>query len=140
VQRTSLISDWQEVWRQSTGSDPQLLEASAADRETLAGALAALDGGALGIDEADLVIALAAIAVVRTWARWLRQFAASSVPWLLDKFIRRPGKIRVGESAILVELDPRPLDIVIEMAGYASDIHRVTWLGGRNIIFRKLAV
>jgi hypothetical protein len=140
AQKASLIADWQEIWRESTGADPQPLEASGAERETFAAALSALGRGALGIGEADLVIALSAIAVVRAWARWLRQFAGSSTPWLLDNFVRRSGGIRIGESAILVELDRHPLDIVIEMAGYASDIHRVPWLGGRNIIFRKLAM
>jgi hypothetical protein len=140
AQRASLIADWQEIWQQSTGSDPQLLEASTADRESLVAALTSVSGGGIGIDEADIVIALAAIAVVRAWARWLRQFAGSSTPWLLDNFIRRSGGIRIGESSILVELDRHPLDIVIEMAGYASDIHGVPWLGGRKIIFRKLAV
>jgi hypothetical protein len=37
-----------------------------------------------------------------------------------------------------VEIERRPLDIVIEMAGYTADLERVAWLGGRSVRFRVM--
>jgi hypothetical protein len=137
----ALVGDWKEIWRQSTGTDPLVIEVNeAADCEILRSALGSASSHGIGVVEEDLALALIAIGLVRVWARWLRQFAGSSTPWLLEKFIRRPGTIRVGRDTVLVELEPRPLDIVIEMAGYTSDIHRVPWLADRSIVFRRLAV
>ncbi len=47
----------------------------------------------LGLPEADLTITLTAIALLRLWARWLRQFGDSSVPYVLKNFVRRAGRI-----------------------------------------------
>jgi hypothetical protein len=100
-------------------------------RQTLLSALQALDHSLLGAAEADLVLALTSIALLRLWARWLRQFANSSVPYLLENFIRRRGRLHTTPDSITVELDPRPLDIVMHMAGYTAELENVAWLGRR---------
>jgi hypothetical protein len=102
-------------------------------REALLAALAGLEYGRLGIPDADLILALTAIAVLRVWARWLRQFAASSTPYLLENFIRRPGQVSVGTQEITVDLEPRPLDIVIDVAGYSARLEQVPWLDHRHM-------
>jgi hypothetical protein len=85
------------------------------------------------VPDADLTLALTAIAVLRVWARWLRQFAASSIPYILDNFIRRPGRVYVGAHEITVDMEPRPLDIAIEVAGYSARLERVPWLDHRHV-------
>ena len=79
---------------------------------------------------------LTAVSVLRAWARWLPRLSGSSVPYLLENFIHRSGTLTVDAKRVLVEMDPKPLDVVIEMAGYTSDLERVDWLGGRNLIVR----
>jgi hypothetical protein len=105
-------------------------------QEALLAALEALDHGRLGVPDADLTVAVAAIAFLRVWARWLRQFAASSVPYLLANFIRRPGRVYVDGNGILVEMESRPLDVVIHMAGYTTELERAPWLGQRRVRFQ----
>ena len=95
----------------------------------------AVHHGKLGLPEVDLTVVLAAITLLRMWARWLRRFADSSVPYLLENLIRRPGRVYVDPNRILVELEPRPLDVVLEMAGYTAALERVSWLG-RRVQFR----
>jgi hypothetical protein len=116
------------------------IELGAAHRtghEALLAAWAALEDGRLGLPEADLTIALTAMASLRVWARWLRQFAASSVPYLLANFIRRPGWVYTDDHSVLVEMEPRPLDIIIDMAGYTADLERIPWLGQRRVRFQR---
>jgi hypothetical protein len=113
-----------------------LIESHLADRQALLAALDALEEGRLDLPDADLTLALTAVALLRLWARWLGQFEASSVPYLLDNFIRRPGRIYVDADHILVEIEPGPLDIVMEMAGYTTELERLPWLGARHVRFQ----
>lgn len=104
-------------------------------RKALHEALDTLNQCQLDLPYVDLTIALAAAALLRMWARWLRQFAASSLSYLLDNFINRRGSIGISRDALWVMLERRPLDIVLEMAGYTADLERVTWLDGRRVRF-----
>jgi hypothetical protein len=105
-------------------------------RRALLAALSALNEGRLGVPAADLSLVLLAITVVRAWARWLPRFSQSSVAHLLENFIRRTGTLYMDASRIVVELEPAPLDVLIEMAGYTGELEKVDWLGGRNVKFR----
>jgi hypothetical protein len=73
--------------------------------------------------------------LLRMWARWLRGFSDASVDFLLDNFIRRTGRLYVDKELLFVELERRPLDVVLEMAGYLADLERVPWLPGKRIKF-----
>lgn len=105
-------------------------------RDALLKALAALDHGSLGLPDTDLSLNLAAMVLLRAWARWLHRFAASSVPYLLENFIRRPGWIHPGKDGLRVEMENRPLDVVLEMAGYTADLEAVSWLGQGRVRFQ----
>jgi len=156
------IARWSAAWMNITGNEPtfvvaQELTAHAAragaaivvepqddiaparthrsSQERLVAALAALDHGQIGASTADLTIALAAIALLRGWCRWLRQFGDSSVPYLLKQFVDRRGGISVQPDGLLIELAPLPLDIALQMSGYTAEIQRVPWLDGRSIQF-----
>jgi hypothetical protein len=115
--------------------DAELAAAHRASRERLEAALAALDHGRIGVAPADLTIALAAIALLRGWCRWIRQFGDSSVPYLLGQFVHRAGHIALRPDALLVELEALPLDSVLQMSGYTADIERVPWLEGQRLRF-----
>jgi hypothetical protein len=114
--------------------DPSILHIKG--RENLVQALTTLAANQLGMVRADLQCALLAIGVIRLWARWLNHFSTASVPYLLDSLIRRAGMLTVSEDCIDVQMDPAPLDVVIEMAAYLNDLERLDWLGGRTIKYR----
>ncbi|MGD9081599.1 MAG: hypothetical protein PVG96_19795, partial [Desulfobacterales bacterium] len=104
-------------------------------REALVAALKVLNNKSFEIADVDLTMALTAIAILRVWARWLKQFSGSSVAYLLTNFIRRPGRIYNGESSILVEMDSKPVDIVLEMTGYTAKMDRLSWFGNRDVSY-----
>ncbi|SHF56007.1 hypothetical protein [Streptoalloteichus hindustanus] len=97
---------------------------------------AALAEGRLGRFEADRTLGVLAVAVVRAWARWLGRFAGSSVPYLVAHFARRPGRVRLSERELVVELAPGPLDVVVRLAGYDAPLTTVPWLDGRAVTYR----
>ncbi|MBN8636216.1 MAG: hypothetical protein J0M07_12890 [Anaerolineae bacterium] len=86
--------------------------------------------------QVDLLLRLCTAALLRVWSRWLRQFQATTIPYLLDNFIRRVGRMIITEDDLTIELDARPLDVVLELAGYLGDLDRVTWLGNRRVHYR----
>jgi hypothetical protein len=73
--------------------------------------------------------------LLRAWSRWLPGVGQSQRPFLVRNCLRRGARLRVTTTAIAVELDPAPLDIVLEMAGYLRPIERVSWLDDRTITF-----
>jgi hypothetical protein len=97
--------------------------------------LAAVEAGQLGVPSADRAVGRVAVALVRRWTRWLKQFASSSPAYVLGQFVRRPGRVVAGETTIRVEISRRPLDLVLEMAGYTADLEEVPWLGRRRLRF-----
>jgi hypothetical protein len=88
-------------------------------------------GSPLGDREADLTVALAAHASLGAWASWLRGFSGSSEAFLLNRFVRRPGRVGLTAGCATVELEPRPLDLVLEMAGYLDELDAVAELPRR---------
>jgi hypothetical protein len=43
--------------------------------------------------------------------------------------------VHVSATAVAVRLDPAPLDVVLDMAGYFRSIDSVGWLGERRMTF-----
>jgi hypothetical protein len=122
---------------------PNLAEAADVDRRyweqrgRLLAELDALWAEWPGLPAIDLPLTLAAGALIHIWARWLSQgFAGSSAPYLLANAIRRPGRVLLDERGMTVELAPRPLDVVLQLAHYADDLELVPWLGSRRVRFR----
>src|SRR5262249_11509314 len=74
--------------------------------------------------------------LLRAWSRWLPGLGHSSVPYLLQNFIRRDGRIETGPNYIDVTLSPGPLDEILRMASYLSDSPPAAWLGNRVVRFR----
>lgn len=81
-------------------------------------------------------LAYTAGSLLRIWARWLRGFEHSSVPYLLERLIRRPGTVVVAPDAVTVHLPRRPLDTVLEVSGYLRPIEAFPGLSSRRFEFR----
>ncbi len=81
-------------------------------------------------------LTLLAIHLLRLWARWLRGFSHSGVPYLLHNLIRRPGRIELRRDEIAVSLRPAPLDPILEMSGYLAPMPAAAWVAGRRVSFR----
>ncbi len=95
--------------------------------------LSAFEHGVLGAENPDLVLGLLANTVVRAWAGWLRGFSSSGSAYLLDNALRRKGRIHCNPGYWEIEMEPRPLDVVVRMAGYCNVLERVSWLGGKSL-------
>jgi hypothetical protein len=80
---------------------------------------------------------IAAIAwlVIRAWSRWLPGLSTASVPFLLGKGLTRWARVATTAATIDVALDPKPLDVVLQMAGYLRPLDTVAWLNGRRLVF-----
>ena len=63
-------------------------------------------------------------------------FADAGMPFLVEKCLQRDGWIHVTDAAVKIGLEPAPLDVVLDMAGYLRPIERVSWLGDRRVSFR----
>jgi hypothetical protein len=133
----SVIAGWSALVDATLGSSPIWTVADEAPGSWTA-AVASIEQDLSIRPDVDLTLTLAAVAVIRAWARWLGRFSGSSVGYVLANFLRRPGRIRVDDASIEVEYEPRPLDVVLEMAGYRAAIDAVPWLGGRRVTFRAI--
>jgi hypothetical protein len=69
------------------------------------------------------------------WARWLRGFERSSVRWLAERALRRPGRLVAAGHRLDVMLPPLPLDVALRRAGYLDALTPPTWLRWREIVF-----
>jgi hypothetical protein len=110
------------------------------DEHAAASDLDSLSAGALDLPEIDITTALIGCALLRGWARWLRGFSSSSVPFLLKNFIRRPGVVTLRGESLIVRLDPSPLDIALEMPGYFDEIQRTPGLALPAVRFHRSRV
>jgi hypothetical protein len=122
---------WQENGQTPYSSSALSLPAGAAGGAGL-GALAA---GGLGRADVDLTLALYAAGLVRVWARWLRNLGGSSLPYLLQHFVRRPGRVCRDDEGFRIELEPRPLDVVLQLSDYLAPLASVPWLDGQRVRF-----
>jgi hypothetical protein len=127
----SLIAEWQ----QATDVNPAVFRDSEGRHEFDAASNELISAWPIDVPP-SLSITLSAIAGLRLWARWLPGISTSSVPYLLKNLIRRPGTIQVTEKAIQVRLQPGPIDIVLEMAGYLRKLESVPWLENRDVLFQ----
>jgi hypothetical protein len=98
--------------------------------------LAAVAAGGLGSPELDPWLARAGCLLLAHWARWLRGFERSSAGFLLDRFLRRPGRLVRKAGSIEVLLPTSGLDVVLRLAGYLEPVPAVPWLDGLRLEFR----
>ncbi len=136
-QESDVIASWLDDWEAATGKRPTLHTVpELTETAHLLELLDILQFEELRAIDPSLTVLLTANTLLRLWARWLGKFAPSSPAYLLENFIRRPGTIVITDQTIVVELTSRPLDIVLRMSGYLSDIDAISWLGNRRICFQ----
>ncbi len=136
-QEADVIAAWLDDWEAASGKRPILHTVpETTEMAHLLEMLEVLQSEELRVIDPSLTIMLIANTLLRAWARWLGQFASSSSGYLLENFIRRPGTIVITDQKVLVELTSRPLDVVLRMSGYLSDIESIPWLGNRRICFQ----
>jgi hypothetical protein len=73
--------------------------------------------------------------LLRAWSRWLPGVAGSGRGFLVSRCLLRAGRASVTDREVALTVEPAPLDVVLEMAGYFAPIDQVPWLGGRSITF-----
>ncbi len=83
----------------------------------------------------DLFITLLSALLLRSWSQWLPRFSTASVAFLLQNLIRRRGRVGISSQQLQVELEPAPLDVVLEMAGYLGELAPMDWLDGRGVSY-----
>jgi hypothetical protein len=157
------LQNWLQTWQEITGIRPQVIadasalrllrevpdvdvlnplessepvsEIYAAGSDRLRSTLDLLAIPSIQQPAWNLTLALTANSLLRLWARWLKGFGEASVPFLLDKFIHRPGRLLISTGRLGIELEPGPLDIVLELSGYLAPA-RIPWLGDREIHYQ----
>ena len=101
----------------------------------LAGAGDSEADGPLAAAESSAVLDAIASWLLRAWARWLPGLREASAGFLRAQCLARGGVVRRSTTRIDVTLDPAPLDVVLQMAGYLRPIEALPWCGGRAVSF-----
>jgi hypothetical protein len=78
----------------------------------------------------------AAAVLVRTFARGLPALSGSSIEYLWRNVLSGDSRITVEPHAITVRLKPRPLQIVLRMAGLQESQFELPWLADTRITVR----
>jgi hypothetical protein len=98
-------------------------------------------GASLRLDPADEAASVPAIALAlccRQLVRWLSGFERSSMDYVLEKIVRRPGHFRVpAKGSVSVVWPGSGFDIVLDRAGYLDPLTSVPWWDGRGLIWQR---
>jgi hypothetical protein len=89
--------------------------------------------GFLRNEPLDRVSSLAAHALMRRFARRFLTSHDSSAAYLCRNLLLGATEIRIGDARIEVRLSPRPLDIVLRIAGIHGETSEPPWLQGRPV-------
>jgi hypothetical protein len=81
--------------------------------------------------------ARAAHLAILAWARWLPGLSGSTPQYVLAQLLRRGGSVSVSADTVRVALDPRPLDVVAELAGYLAPSGAVPWTDERAVLITR---
>ncbi len=129
------IANWQATWLELSGSRHEfpVIEAPA----TLVRSVGSLIDPSAADATRQAGFVAAAQVVLRAWARWLPGMDRSSPAYLLEQFIRRPGRVRRTGDRLVVELEPRPLDVVLQLNGHLEPLHPVPGVPGRTVEFQR---
>jgi len=97
----------------------------------------ALPSGCLDLPDTDSAMILTSCLLLRGWAHPLRAFSNSTVAFLVQHFVRRPGSVSRCGRGLIVHLQPSPFDIVLEMAGYFQDVPHLPGLIHTCVSFHR---
>jgi hypothetical protein len=134
-EETERAERWRTDWETVTGRPGPVVGPGPAP--PAAGAVADLFARpVVGGPLADLTLTAAAQATVRAWARWLGTFHDAGTGYLLSLFVRRPGRVFPDDGGLLVELEPRPADVILQAAGYLDPVEPFPGSGDPRVRFR----
>lgn len=91
-------------------------------------ALAGLSAGIVENPAFDLTLTLVARAVVRAFAGGLMGFQHSGPEHLYQNFLAGMASVRMTPAGVWVKLAPRPLQLILNLAGYHGLRYSVPWL------------
>jgi hypothetical protein len=107
-----------------------------ADDAALGARPAAIDVAWLApADDAGLALGLMARAGLQHLGRRLLGFGRATMPYLVERFVPPGGWVTPTAAALLVELPPPPLQVVLTIAGLDAFAYRVGWLD-RDVVVR----
>jgi hypothetical protein len=82
-----------------------------------------------GLSANQATLAAMGLVLLRAWGRWLPGLGRSSLRYLFDHFVQRPGTASRNGDDVLVVLERRPLDAVLELSGALAEIDARRQLG-----------
>ena len=127
-------------WEALAAEVSRALGRPAARREDVPGRPASEDLAFLAAaDAAALARALVARAGLQHLARRLLGFDRASMRYLVERFLPPGGTVVVDPGALLVELPPPPLHVVLVMAGLDAFSYQVPWLAREVVVTHEEA-
>lgn len=119
---------WREQWSQAVAGPARSFPwVGDDDRPDLA--LARVLDQVRPISPGALTVAATGLVLVRVWGRWLPGLGHSSLHYLLEQFIHRPGTVHRDGDHVWVTLDRRELDTVLGLSGLLDPIDARRSLG-----------
>ena len=88
-----------------------------------------------GTGDWQQTFALLADRVASAFAARLRGFRRSSRAFIVERFLKSPGRVIVNDDTIVVRLEANPFWSAAHASGVDTPIDAVPWLGGRRIEF-----
>jgi hypothetical protein len=65
-------------------------------------------------------------------------FRRASREAIVRQFLRKPGRVQVGEHVVSVLLAPSPFHVALRIAGMDDPVQPVNWMNNRRLEFRLL--
>jgi hypothetical protein len=131
---THSATQWREAWANILDEETQLQHTEAP--EMLTAMLEAFAVPAIREPQAEATVTITAQAIMRMWARWLGRLSSSSTPYLLSQLVRRGGWLTRDRDELLIELEPRALDVALQLAGYLEPLELPPGWGVRIVRFQ----
>ena len=74
--------------------------------------------------------------LLREFASRIRGFRNATPPFIVNTFLKQPGRIVIDDARIHVTLQPNPFHVALHLSGVDEPIDSVTWLDNRRLQFQ----
>jgi hypothetical protein len=74
--------------------------------------------------------------LLREFASRIRGFRNATPEFIVNTFLKQPGRIVIDDERIYVTLQPNPFHVALHLSGVDEPIDSVTWLGNRRLQFQ----
>jgi hypothetical protein len=79
---------------------------------------------------------LLAARLIAWWTQRLPGFRKATRTAIVRQFLTSPGRVRVEEARVVVELAANPVFVALRIASLDAPVENVSWFGGRRLEFR----